>query len=138
MANPSKKTGTEWETTVVEFLNQDLDGPDGETAAKRTGSAALGAADIHMGDWTIECKAEQAIDLPGYLAQLKASVGRTGRAGYKAVVMVKNRRHSVEDGYAVMSISGYRELMDYTFILEALTQRVFDAVTGDGEAVAGE
>lgn len=116
MANPSKAKGTDWETTIVNYLN-DL-GP--LLKAKRTGSENFGAGDIHVGDWTIEAKAEQKIDLPGYLKQLDRSTERSDRINFLSAVWVKNRRHSVEDAYVVMSGSNYRSLMGYVTGLELI------------------
>lgn len=127
MANVNKAKGTSWETLVAGFLNEySLD-------AERTGSAAADQGDIHAGEWTIEAKAEARIDLPGYLKQLDAAVGRReGGYSYKSAVMVKNRRHSVQDGYAVMSIGDYRALMLYVNALEGTLSEVTDSLQAAG------
>lgn len=119
MANPSKRTGTGWESDVEGFLNEN------DLEAKRTGSADFELADIHFGlndrEWTIEAKAEQTIDLPGYLKQLYAAVERRGvTLPFKSAVAVKNRRHSVGDGYAVMDLTRFRSLVVYVSLLEFL------------------
>lgn len=115
MANPSKAKGTAYETEVVNYLN---DVEDIMGKAERTGSADFGAADIHQGDWTFECKAEKSIDLPGYLKQLAAAVTRSGRKQIKSAVWVKNRRHSVDESYVVTSGENYAALMLYIEYLE--------------------
>jgi hypothetical protein len=125
MSNPSKRTGTGWESDVEAFLNES------DLEAKRTGSADFELGDIHFGlsdrEWTIEAKAEQTIDLPGYLKQLYAAVGRRGVSlPFKSAVAVKNRRHSVGDGYAVMELRQFRSLVVYVALLEFMLQ----AVTG--------
>jgi hypothetical protein len=116
MTNKPKVKGTDWETELVNYLNE-FPFPD---EAERTGSADFGSGDIHLGEWVIEAKNEARIDLPGYLKQLKAEVARNEFEPLKAVVMVKNRRHSVGDGYALMSIKDYRDLMLYIEVLERL------------------
>ncbi len=117
MANRSKDIGTAWETACVDFLNEKELLP---WKAERTGSADPGSGDIHAGEWTIEAKAEQTIDLPGYLRQLAASVERSDRLPGRSVVFVKNRRHSTAEGYAVTSIGAYRDWMIYVEFLEEL------------------
>jgi hypothetical protein len=116
MTNKPKVKGTDWETELVNYLNE-FPFPD---EAERTGSADFGSGDIHLGEWVIEAKNEARIDLPGYLKQLKAEVARNEFEPLKSVVMVKNRRHSVGDGYALMSIKDYRDLMLYIEVLERL------------------
>lgn len=114
MTNPPKIKGTSWETELVNYLDEAPFPFDFE----RTGSKDFGAGDIHGGEWVIEAKAEVKIDLPSYLKQLKGEVTRNDFEPLKAVVMVKNRRHSVGDGYAVMSIENYRDQMVYIELLE--------------------
>lgn len=125
MANVNKAKGTSWETLIAGYLNEySLD-------AERTGSADADKGDIRAGEWTIEAKAEARIDLPGYLKQLDAAVGRReGGYSYKSAVMVKNRRHSVQDGYAVMSIGNYRALMLYVNALEGTCREVLQQLEG--------
>lgn len=116
MSNPNKQRGTSWETVVVNFLNEC------GLNAKRTGSAAADMGDIHAGEWTVEAKAEKTIDLPGYLRQLADAVERRqaweDAYAFKSAVVVKNRRHSVKDGYAVMALENFRALMVYVNALE--------------------
>lgn len=124
MTNVNKAKGTAWETLAAGYLNEySLD-------AERTGSAAADMGDIHAGEWTIEAKAEKTIDLPGYLKQLAGEIERTGRYSFKGAVMVKNRRHSVKDGYAVMSIDNYRALMLYVNAMEGTLREVLEQVEG--------
>jgi hypothetical protein len=124
MANVNKANGTRWETLVAGYLNEySLD-------AERTGSASADQGDIHAGEWTIEAKAEARIDLPGYLKQLADAVGRRGAYDFKSVVMVKNRRHSIKDGYAVMSIDNFRALMLYVNAMEGTLREVLEQVEG--------
>jgi hypothetical protein len=135
MTNPSKAKGTSWETEGVNYLNEvPLLGE-----AVRTGSADFGAADVHVGDWTFEFKAEREIDLPGYLKQLKTAVDRSGRYRTQSAVWVKNRRHSVGDAYVVMSGADYRALMVYLTMIEriatgALNPALMDEIKASPDA----
>lgn len=128
MANPNKAKGTSWETEVVTYLRET------GLPANRTGSADMGAGDIHVFDWTIEAKHEKVIDLPGYLRQLAASVERRGGPDFQSAVFVKNRRHSTGDGYAVMSIENYRSLMIFVTAMEAMMQDITAAIMERGNA----
>jgi hypothetical protein len=115
LSNPSKAAGTGFETDVKDYLNER------DLGAERTGSADLGMGDVHFGpglDWTLEAKAEQKIDLPGYLRQLADSVERRGTQGLKSAVVIKNRRHSTADAYAVMTLANYRRLVLYVSLME--------------------
>lgn len=131
MANVNKANGTRWETLVAGYLNElHLD-------AERTGSASADQGDIHAGEWTIEAKAEAKIDLPGYLNQLAAAVRRRkGSYTFKSAVFIKNRRHSVHNGYAVMSIENYRSLMLYVNALEGTCREVLEQIEGAGDVRA--
>lgn len=132
MTNKPKAIGTSWETEVTRFLNEGAFGFQFE----RVGSRDYGAGDIHGGDWVIEAKNENKLDLPGYLTQLKREVERNDFEPLKSLVFVKNRRHQTKDGYAVMSIGNMRTLMAYVEVLEGLVEsqgylpdvvRVFEA-----------
>jgi hypothetical protein len=123
MANVNKSNGTRWESLVAGYLSEY------GLEAERTGSANADQGDIHAGEWTIEAKAEKAIDLPGYLKQLSAAVERRpGGLWFKSAVMVKNRRHSVQDGYAVVRIEDYRSLMIYVNALEGTLREITDQI----------
>jgi hypothetical protein len=124
MANVNKSNGTRWESLVAGYLSEY------GLEAERTGSANADQGDIHAGEWTIEAKAEAKIDLPGYLKQLSAAVERRRGYKFKAAVLVKNRRHSVQDGYAVMSIESFRSLMVYVNALEGTVQEVTGTILG--------
>jgi hypothetical protein len=128
MANPNKANGTSWETTATNYLNECGLG------AKRTGSADMGSGDIHAREWTFEAKAEKVIDLPGYLKQLREETARSGRFGFKSAALIKNRRHSAGDGYAVMSMENYRALVVYVTALEGLMEQVTGALMEASDA----
>jgi hypothetical protein len=122
MTNKPKADGTAWETTVKEYLQSVGLQP------KRTGSAEAGEGDIHAGLWTLECKAEARIDLPGYLAQVAAAVTRRGTPRWFSAVWVKNRRHGVKDAYVVMSGENYRSLMVFTESMNSMLAEMATAI----------
>jgi hypothetical protein len=122
MTNKSKQAGTAWETTVKEYLQQVGLQP------KRTGSDEMELGDIHAGVWTLECKAEARIDLPGYLAQLARAVMRRGTPPYHSSVWVKNRRHGVKDAYVIMSGENSRSLMVYIESMHTMLAEMAAAV----------
>jgi hypothetical protein len=105
MANPSGRKGSSWEKECADYLGEVFPGVE-----RRVKSGRYDRGDIAgLPNVTIECKAERAIDLPGYLGELDVEQGHTGDTfGF---VFIKNRRHSVGDGYAVMSIERARTLL---------------------------
>lgn len=126
MTNPAKRKGTTWETDVAVFFSG---GGEGVTPipAERTGSADADLSDIRLGkygEWLLECKNQQTIDLPAYLRQLERSKARAGVLPLKAAVVVKNRRHGTGEGYAVMRLSDFRQLVNYVMALEEVIERV--------------
>jgi hypothetical protein len=132
MANVNKSNGTRWESLVAGYLSEY------GLEAERTGSANADQGDIHAGEWTIEAKAEAKIDLPGYLRQLAAATERRRPVGYhyKSAVLVKNRRHSVQDGYAVMRLDNFRSLMLYVNAMEGTLREVLEQIEGNSDVRA--
>lgn len=57
----------------------------------------------------IECKAEKAIDLAGYMDEVK--VQTVNSCAQLGVAVVKRRNRSVGDAYAVMPLSALTELL---------------------------
>jgi Holliday junction resolvase-like predicted endonuclease len=106
MANPSGRKGASWEKEVANYL-KDHGFPLTE---RRVKNGRYDRGDISgVRNTVIECKAERAIDLPGYLGELEVEQSNDeARFGF---VFVKNRRHGVGDGYAVLSIAKARELL---------------------------
>jgi hypothetical protein len=99
MSSPSKRKGTEWETEVAGYLGTRRLPPAG---AKDVG-------DLDDPDWVIECKAEQRIDLAGYMDELSAEMVNTDDKEF-GVAVVKRRRGNVKDAYAVMPLWLWREV----------------------------
>ena len=77
---------------------------------RRVKNGRLDRGDITgLGSVVIEAKAERVIDLPGYLGELDVEQANDhARFGF---VFIKNRRHGIGDGYAVLSIAKARELL---------------------------
>ena len=104
MANPSGRKGASWETEVARYLAEYF-----PAVERRVKNGRYDRGDISGLEAVIECKAELKIDLPGYLDELAVECANAETdLGF---VFIKNRRHSVGDGYAVMSISAARELL---------------------------
>ena len=105
MANPSGRKGAAWETEVARYLADIFPGVE-----RRVKNGRLDRGDISgLPNVCIEAKAERSIDLPGYLDELEVEQANAdARFGF---VFVKNRRHGIGDGYAVLSIAKARELL---------------------------
>ena len=105
MANPSGRKGADWEQKVADYLKEAF-----PLAERRVKNGRLDRGDITgLGSVVIEAKAERVIDLPGYLGELDVEQANAdARFGF---VFVKNRRHGIGDGYAVMSIEKARALL---------------------------
>ena len=107
MANPSGRRGADWEQKVADYLKEAF-----PLAERRVKNGRYDRGDITgLGSVVIECKDERSIDLPGYLAELEVEMANAG-ADF-GFVFVKNRRHGVGAGYAVMSIEDARHLLAY-------------------------
>jgi len=105
MANPSGRRGADWEQKVADYLKEEF-----PMVERRVKNGRLDRGDITgLGSVVIEAKAERVIDLPGYLGELE--VEQDNDSASFGFVFVKNRRHSVEDGYAVLSIAAARRLL---------------------------
>jgi hypothetical protein len=105
MANPSGRKGSSWERDCAQYLAEFFPGVE-----RRVKNGRLDRGDITgIPDVVIECKAERQIDLPGYLGELDVECDNAkANLGF---VFIKNRRHGVGDGYAVMSIESARTLL---------------------------
>lgn len=108
MSHPNKVKGSRWEAELAAYLG-----------VKRIGgvNGANDQGDLADPGWVIEAKNEQKIDLPQYMREVEREMGNAGKRW--GVALVKNRRHSVGDGYAVMPLWLWRGLRDYLRHLEA-------------------
>ena len=105
MANPSGRKGADWEQKVADYLKEAF-----PLAERRVKNGRYDRGDTSgVPNVCIECKAERSIDLPGYLGELDVEQANAdARFGF---VFVKNRRHGIGDGYAVLSIEKARALL---------------------------
>lgn len=110
MANPSKRKGTAWETSVVRYCHD-----RGLSSARR--NVQHGAKDIGdiggLSPFAIEAKAEKNYRLAAYVEQAKVEAANAGEP--YGVAVVKRHRAPVEDGYVVMDLETFtRLLLDIT------------------------
>jgi uncharacterized 2Fe-2S/4Fe-4S cluster protein (DUF4445 family) len=100
--NKSKAKGTAFETLVVNFFKR-RGFPHVE---RRALFGHLDRGDIAgVPGVVIECKAEQRIDLAGYMDQVVKEVGNA--SADTGVAIVKRRNHSVERAYVVMELQQF-------------------------------
>jgi len=106
MANPSGRKGASWEKDVAVYLASN----GFELAERRVKEGRFDRGDISgVPLYTIECKAERVIDLPGYLRELKVEQANADTPF--GVVFVEARRHGTAEGYAVRTIEDEVALM---------------------------
>lgn len=99
MVNKPKRLGTEWETDVVRYL-QEHGAP---LAERRALSGSADRGDIAGTEYVWECKNTASIDLAGGIAETLQETSNAG-ADY-GFLIVKRRRKSTADAYAVMPLS---------------------------------
>lgn len=100
----SRKTGTAWESAVVNYLRD-----RGFTYAERramNGSQDRGDVTGLGPRWVIECKATKQITLAEFMKETEAERQNAG-ADY-GVLVIKRPRASIEDAYCVLPL---RELV---------------------------
>jgi hypothetical protein len=100
MVNRPKVLGTTFETEVVRYLRE-----HGHVLAERRALAGTAdRGDIAGTPFVWECKNTKALDFAGGLDELTKEIANDGVAEYGFLV-VKRRRKSTADAYAVMSLS---------------------------------
>ena len=106
LSNPSKQKGTKWETECVELVRR--------VYAKAIRSPAWGAedrGDLHdTGPFTIECKAVKSFNLSQFVEEAKVEAKNAGKRF--GVVFLKRPRKSTAQGYAIMEIGDFIDLME--------------------------
>lgn len=100
MTNKPKILGTTWETAVVTYLRDRLY-PNAERRALASG-ADKGDI-INAGPYIWECKNTKSIDLAGGMDEVKVEMSNA-KAEFGFLV-VKRRRKSTGEAYAVMTLS---------------------------------
>ena len=119
MANPSKRKGSKWETDLLTYMKAFAHLAGRRWFMVRNPPAGtLDVGDLHMAtvlhDWVVECKAEQRINLAGYMKELadeQANWERREKKPSKGVVFVKRRNQPVGRGYAVMEVGAFMQLL---------------------------
>lgn len=110
MVNKSKIKGTQFESDVCRYLNEQLgDLFDVERRALQGVNDKGDVAGIK--GWCIEAKAEKSIQLGGYMTELEAEIANAG-ANYGFAV-VKRRQKSTADAYCVMPLSSMVDLIRF-------------------------
>jgi Holliday junction resolvase len=104
--NKSKIKGTAYETAVVRHLND-----NGFPYAERRALAGnLDKGDIAgIPSVVMECKAEQRIDLSGYMDEVATE--KRNAAAQVGVAIVKRRNHGVGRSYVVLELDDFLELI---------------------------
>lgn len=96
MTNRPKELGTQWESECVRYLQD-----NGISAERRALAGAADKGDISFPPDIGECKNTQRIDLAGGIDELVKEIQNAGaRYGF---LLIKRRRKSVADAYAVMT-----------------------------------
>ena len=106
MTNPSKAKGTRWENLVCGFLRE-----HGFTEAFRLAPAGdADAGDIGgVPGWAFECRDRAKVDLSKNVRDANSRAVNKG-ARFGCAVM-KKREHGVGDGYVVMDLSTFVEVL---------------------------
>lgn len=105
MSTANKRKGAKWELDVVKYLRRWWPQAD----RKQAGST-LDRGDVSdVPGWTLECKAERAIDLAGYMGEAEEEARNAGTPYFAAVV--KRRNKSVEEAYVVMPLKVWTKLV---------------------------
>lgn len=109
MANPAKRKGTAWERAVQDYLNS-----AGIWTRRMPPSGAKDVGDLQFTDRdgalvVVECKATKQIDLASAVREAQVESENAG-AGY-GVAVIKRRQHGVAEGYVVLSLADFAELV---------------------------
>lgn len=106
MPNPHKRRGTAWERAVCDYLREEMPDPDIRRVAQ-TGHKDEG--DVHAAPFVLECKSVGKIDLAGFMDQAVAEAANAGLP--YGVAVVKRRGRGVAEGYAVMRLQEFRDII---------------------------
>ena len=98
MANRPKQIGTEWETRCARWLQEN----GYPWAERRALAGALDKGDLMVPGLMIECKAEQRIDLPGYMREVRAQTANCPQ-GTLGFAWVKARGKPVDESFIVLN-----------------------------------
>lgn len=117
MSNPNKRRGTAWAQAVCDLLNGVQVWKAEVLRAPDWGPLDRGDL-VNTGDFVFEAKNHQAIDLAAFCDE--AEVERVNAKRRWGVVVIKRRRKGTTDGYAVMRLGAFAELLkEYEQLKEA-------------------
>lgn len=127
MSSPqyNKRKGATWEAQCADLLNEEAvfsGGAGGVFRAPRWGCKDKGDL-VNTGDFCVEAKNTKSLDLAQFMDETE--VERQNARRRFGVCFVKRRNRSTADGYAVMRLGNFLELLkDYTRLQaeEALRQ----------------
>ena len=107
MSSKNKAKGYRWEAALAEYLN-----------IKRIGgvNGANDQGDLADPAWCVEAKDWASIDLAQFMRELETEMSNSGKRW--GIALVKRRRASTGEGYAIMPIWQWRGLRDYLAWLE--------------------
>lgn len=104
MTNPQKRKGSSFERDIVGYFND-----QGFTVERTRAGWTDDRGDIHglshrvLGNFTIECKNQKALDLAGWLKELERERAANG-GGLGAVVHKKRGYSEGEEQYATLPL----------------------------------
>lgn len=105
MANRNKAKGTAWETAIVNFLRE-----AGIVASRVVQHGRFDEGDIHVeGDYVIEAKNVQKIDLASFVEQAQSEALNAKRPFFAAVI--KRRGKNASQGYVVTTLENWVALV---------------------------
>lgn len=123
MSNPNKAKGTKWESDVRDFLRES--GLDVEVLRQR-GSVDEGDGVVRspLGRFVLEAKNHRTISLPEFVRQARAEAElfaetRQLNVPVTGVAVVKARGKSTGDGFVVLSLADFRDLLKWAERLRA-------------------
>ena len=109
MANPSKRTGTSWESKVAQILTERRTFGGEVTRAPLWGAEDKGDL-VATGDFVFECKATKGIELGTFMNETETE--RKNAARRWGVCVVKRRNHDANRAYAVMELGALLDLIE--------------------------
>ena len=102
MSNPAKRKGSAWELAVARYM-----GAERQYGAGRHDDVG----DINgVPEWALECKDAKTFNLPGWVDEAIVEAANAHKP-YGAVV-IKRPRHAVSDGYVLMPLFQFRQLLE--------------------------
>lgn len=105
MSNANKAKGNRWELPVLRYLQEVF----GRAALRPRQEGHVDVGDIHISPFALQLKDEAKHNFASYVRDAEKQAAAAGEPFGAAVV--KRRRASTEDGYVVMSLRTFRDLL---------------------------